>query len=513
MADFLLGDVSSLLQGGIENSPTRGWQLGIYGQDQYKVKSNITLTAGLRWEPNFPPIALNGGAAFIPGEQSQRYPNAPTGLVFPGDKGVNSALMPTSYNYFEPRIGAVWQPHSLPRTAFRAGFGLFTAPLSYSYYNHTAAVTPFSPTYTLNASSTNPISFQNPWAGFAATGGKSPFPPFTQNPNLPANQAVFLTPLDLGASFSRNFRLGVTQSWTASVEQQLSSDFALHLAYVGSESYHQTTALDLNPGIYADGGARTRYPLFSTVLEDAPLGTASYHSLQVGLDKHLSRGLQLQSNFTWSKAIDLSSSGNISFGGGLADPFNFAFDRGISNLNVPLASITNFVYTTPRLSGRNVVLRSALGEWEVSSIITFQSGQPFSIQGGNGNNNSGALQYGDRANVTGQPYGPHMGGKAQWLNHYFNPNAFAPNPAGTFGNSGRNLLQGPGINTADVALIKNWQFIERYGLQFRWEMFNAFNHPSFGLPNTDPSSSNFGQITAIGAIAPRVMQGGLKLSF
>ena len=96
---------------------------------------------------------------------------------------------------------------------------------------------------------------------------------------------------------------------------------------------------------------------------------------------------------------------------------------------------------------------------------------------------------------------------------YFNPAAFAINAPGTFGNSAKNLLNGPGINTADIALVKNWEFVEHYRLQFRWEMFNALNHPDFGLPVNDPSVSNVGQITAIGPIPPRVAQAALKLSF
>ena len=124
LADFLLGEVSSLQQGAFQNSPARGWEMAFYGQDQYKLRPDLTVTAGLRWEPEFPPDDVNGGSAFIPGQQSQRYPNAPAGLNFPGDKGVSSALMPNNANNFEPRIGVAWQPHRMPHTALRAGFGL-----------------------------------------------------------------------------------------------------------------------------------------------------------------------------------------------------------------------------------------------------------------------------------------------------------------------------------------------------------------------------------------------------
>ncbi len=191
--------------------------------------------------------------------------------------------------------------------------------------------------------------------------------------------------------------------------------------------------------------------------------------------------------------------------------------RGISVLNVPLVSVSNVVYTSPSLKSMNPLVRNILGQWEVSAIWTLQSGTPFGIQGGYGNNNSGALQasgvYGDRADVTGKPWNVHKGGRSQWLAQYFNPAAFTSNAPGTFGNSGKNIFKGPGIDSGDMGLIKNWQLAKLGQLQFRWEMFNALNHPSFGLPNTDPTASNAGQITSIGAIPPRVMQGGLKWTF
>jgi hypothetical protein len=514
LADFLLGEVSSMQQGAFQYSPTKGWEMAFYGQDQYKLKPNLTITAGLRWEPEIPPEDVNGGSAFIPGQQSVRYPGAPLGLNFPGDKGVDAALMPNDYANFAPRIGVAWQPHRLPHTALRGGFGLFSAPISYSYYNHTVGIAPFCPFYSLSATAADPINFDNPWHGFQSTGGQSPFTPttFVQNPKAPSS-ATFTTPFSVPASFSRNFKLGITQSWTASIEQQLFSQYALHLAYVGSQSYHQTTKVDMNPGIYADGNARSTYPLFSSVIVDTPAGTASYHSLQIGMERRMVKGLQFQSNFTWSKAIDLSSSGNISFGGELGDPFDYAWDRGISDLNIPLSWVSNFVYVTPTLDRSNGFLKNALGAWELSTIWSLQSGRPFSVSGGNGNDSSGSLQGGDRADLTGKPFNVRQGSKSQWLNEYFNKAAFAPNLPGTFGDSGRNLLKGPGIDTADVAVIKNWKAAERYGLQFRWEMFNAFNHASFANPNSDssPTNGSEGQISSIGPIAPRVMQGGLKL--
>jgi Carboxypeptidase regulatory-like domain len=508
LADYLLGYVYTYNQGAGEIASVKGWQLGLYAEDQYRVRPNFTVTAGIRWDPNIPPASTGGrGAAFRPGQQSTLFPNAPLGVIFPGDKGLDSALMPTTWNYWEPRIGISWQPSFLKNTSVRAGFGLFTGPLPYSYYNHMADVAPFSPTFLLTATGPGNIPFDNPWLNY----GPNPFPPFAALNYKPPTTSTFQLPMTIPANFASDFRLGMTQSWSFSIEQQLMQNLAIHMAYVGSGSYHQTLDVDQNPGIR---NVRLNSG-FGQVLTNTSWGTSQYHSLQVGIDKRLSHGFQIQSNFTWSKVIDVASTGNISQGNSwVPNPFNIQFNRGISDLNVPLISITNFVYTSPALRGRNALVRGLLGSWEVSAIYTLQSGKPFSIAGGDGNNNSGSLQNGDRADVVpGVSPQVHQGSKQHWVAHYINPGAFQANASGTFGNSGRNIFRAPGINTADSALVKNWQAGERYGIQFRWEMFNTFNHTSFNTPNNDPTASNFGQITKIGPIAPRVMQAGLKLTF
>jgi hypothetical protein len=287
---------------------------------------------------------------------------------------------------------------------------------------------------------------------------------------------------------------------------------------VGGESYHQTTAIDQNPGVYsatnpAISGSRTIYPAFGKILTDTAAGTANYQSLQAGIEKELSHNLQFQSSFTWSHTIDLSSSGNISFGNAaLPDPFDIRYNRGNSPLNIPIISASNFVYTSPELRSQNPLVRHALDGWEVSAIFIFQSGFPFTVNAGGSNNNSGAQQFGDRADIVpNMPVRIRHG--AHGLEQYFNPAAFQPNAAGTFGNSPKNGFQGPATNSADAAVMKNWLLRGRYGLQFRFELFNAFNHPSFGTPNTSLSAGNVGAITSIGVIPPRVGQAALKLSF
>jgi hypothetical protein len=529
LSDFLLGYEQSLSQGAGESGSTHGWMLGLYAQDQFKFKPNLTLTAGLRWDPNLPLTVVNGrGAAFVPGQQSVRYPNAPVGLIFPGDKGLNAGLMKTTYGYFEPRIGLAWQVH--PDTVVRAGFGIFTTPLEDAFYNGVWDAAPFAPSYNLtgtspvSATTTTPaipgvpLSFDNPWAGFAATGGVSPFPPFASSSYVPSSNVAFTTPINLPAVFASNYKLGITQSWNLSIEQQFGKTLALHLAYVGAESYHQATTVEQNPGnnnpSAANFGQRYLYTNFSQIKQVQDGATSHYSSLQAGIEKRLSYGFQVQSNFTWSRTTDVGGSGDPSFESSVSDPFDIHHDYGLSSLNYPLVSVTNFIYEAPKLTGHKALIKNALGGWEVSGLFTAQSGAPFTINGGQGNNNSGFLVGQDRADVVpGKNPGIRQGSKSNWINHYISADAFVPNAAGTPGDSPKFAYHVPPIRTMDLGLIKNWSYAERYKLQFRVEMFNAFNHPSFGQPDSNAGDANFGQITSTGVVPARVMQGGLKLSF
>jgi hypothetical protein len=528
LADFLLGYASSFEQGGGEIADILGWEFGAFVQEQYRVKPNLTVTMGLRWDPYLPlASALGRGGAFIPGQQSTMYPNAPLGVNFPGDKGVSASLMPNSYGYYQPRVGLNWQPSFSPHTAIRAGFGLFTGPMVYSDMNHAANMAPFSPTFTFSGGTTpdSYIPLQTPYSASQGP-GPNPFPPFASITTKPATNTAFATPMQLSAVFATNYRNATTESWSLSIEQQLMQNLALHVAYVGSESYHLTTVVDQNAGVYANSGARPYASVgLGQILTDESVGNSSYHSLQASIDKRMSHGFQVHSNFTWSKVLDESAEGNISEGGsypGITNPFNLKANKGISDLNMPLISTSNFTYTSPSLRSHSGVLRNVLGAWGLSSIYTLESGRPFGVVAGGAGNNSESQQFHDRADVVpGVSPAVHHGSRAQWLQQYINPAAFTDNAPGTFGNSGRNLFRGPRINSADTAITKNWTVQERYGLQFRWEMFNTFNHTSFASPTNSGitgddinlSTSNFGQITSVGEVAPRVMQGALKLTF
>lgn len=517
VADYLLGEAAFFEQAGGESTNPRETLYGFYAGDTFHLTSHLVVDAGVRWEPFFPAKVANGRMTlFRPGLQSSRYPNAPPGLVFPGDRGVADGGFNNEWQNIEPRVGIAWQPARLRNTSIRAGFGLFVSPNLLNDYPHSADGAPFSPNFVLQPSpALGPyIGLTNPFEHFAGTGGEFPFPPFACPSCVPASNATFALPVTLEDNFDQHFTLAKTQAWNLSIERQFGTAFVLKVSYIGRESYHLQSPWELNPGIYSAGGARTNYQNFGQLTTNVSWSTGSYNGLQIEVDRKLSDGLQFNSNFSHSKDIDTSSLGTTSYTSALGNPFDLRWNRGISDLNFPNIWSNRLVYEMPELSSLGATGSRILGKWQLSGIWQMNSGTPFSIVGGFGNNSSLAQIGSDRADLTGQPLQVRAGSKSHWIQQYFNPNAFAPNAPGTFGNSPRNVLTGPGNNNVDLALVKNVPFHEHYMFQLRWEAFNAFNREDFGIPQHDPSAPGFGQIVNSGsASAARVMQLAGKLNW
>ncbi len=588
VADWLMGYMSSYEQGAGELADIQGWLIDPYVNDEFRVKPGLTLTLGLRWDPDIPPASIGGrGTAFVAGQKSTMFPNAPTGLIYPGDTNMTAGLRPAHKTFFEPRIGVAYQPKNMPRTSFHAAFGMFSAPVAYSDYNHVVDMAPFAPAFSPPAPSNSPIcstggvvttctpntsqamagymNFHNPWAtpSFDTPNG-NPFGTGTgqipwANPNYkPPSSSPIQTPVYEQDSFGRNFKSGMTQAWNASVEHQINGVMAVRVAYVGSESYHQSYVQDDNFAGYSyctfynnpncplptqanlsNGSlilASFPYTNYTQILEYDSGATASYHSLQGTFQRHLAHGLQAQSSFTWQKTLDVASTANIAAStSGMNNPANLRWGHGPANSNIPFTWTSNFVYRSPELKTQNLIVREVLGGWEVSPIITWQSGTPFSVGAGNSNVAFGELNKGDgcflgcsadRANrVPGVPLKVRQGGRSNWTKQYFNTAAFTTRHDGTFGNSGRNLMQGPPSFNVDSSLMKNWSILERYKLQFRFELFNATNHPVMSNPDASPPSGTAGGDGCAGEIncgngglggtsnTTRIGQAALKLTF
>ncbi len=514
-SDFLLGDVGNFEQGGGEYNVYSAPEVIAFANDTIRLKPNLTLELGIRYEPwkAMAPTPTGREADWWPGHQSTVYPNAPEGLVFPGDAGVPCCGYNSEYGRVSPRIGIAWQPKFLPNTSIRAAFGRFTIPYFTTYYNHVSSDPPFSPTFQLTPQTLGGvrIPIDDPWSAFAPSGGVAPFPPFAyQTGSMPGKSATFLLPAGLPAIFTPQFKLGWQQNWNLSIQHQFGSNFLVTAAYVGSEAYDLATGVDVNPGMYSAGGARTLYPNFAGVNAYEPWGTASYEGLHLSAEKRFSHGFQFVSNYAWSKSIDLLSESDLSTGPILRNAFNPRIDRGISALNVPYIWSNTGTWRLPAFRDHGALAAGALGNWEVSAIFTMAAGLPFNVAGGNGSDNSESQNGNDLADLTGKPLQVHQGSEAQWVQQYFNPAAVAINAPGTFGNIPKNLMRGPAHDNLDLALIKNFPFAnEQYRFQFRWEMYNATNTPYFATPVADPSNGQDGQITSTQG-PPRVMQLGLK---
>ncbi len=548
-ADFLLGLPNQVQSSGGEYNKYGATSMALFAQDSIKLTPSLTVNLGVRWEPQIAPVSLDHHKTvdFIPGEQSQRFTNAPVGTVYPGDPGVAAGGWNNQWATFLPRISAAWAPNEIPKTSFRGAYALMAVPYDYSYYNHQSANAPFSPAYNINYNQVGSctLSIADPYACFAPTNFVDPFPPFAGPGLQPASNVAFALPEALQAVFTKGFRQGREQTWNFSIQHALSNDFLMSVTYIGRHDDFLHIPIQLSPTVFNcapvsatcsqtdfnnNGTVPLLAPNYQSILAYQSIGRANYDALQISVEKQFSKGLEFTSNFTWSKNLDESSQASISDVGSIYDPFNPSAAYGISDHNSPRIWNNTFVYQLPALHQLGKAGDAILGSWQLGGLWVLHSGQPFTVNGGNnpatlcGDSNASCAgvnsDHADR--IAGTSLDQHQGGKAHWLNQYFNTGAFTFNAPGTFGNGGRNTLTGPGWNEADLSISKNFYFRERFRMQIRWEMFNAFNRTDFCNPNSDfnqQATSNFGQVTCDNALtyfassSARVGQAALKFYF
>jgi hypothetical protein len=285
------------------------------------------------------------------------------------------------------------------------------------------------------------------------------------------------------------------------------------LDYVGSVGRHQfiqpaaNTALYPGPGSLASRGQP--FPQYGGAFSyDENVGNSSYNALQAKLQKSLSFGLDFLASYTWSKSLDTQSEGQS---GSIETIYDLSRDWGPSDFDRRHLFTFSGIYQLPvgkgkaHLSSANGFVQTLLGNWNIGSIVTFTSGQPYSISaGGDVANVGGGSQ---RAQVVGNPLSGFQQSQYEW----FNTSAFGIPAPYTFGNEGRNNMTGPAQKNVDFVTFKDFFFTERLKLQFRGEFFNVFNHPNLGLPDGNVQDAAFGQITS--ASSPRDIQFALKLMF
>jgi hypothetical protein len=306
------------------------------------------------------------------------------------------------------------------------------------------------------------------------------------------------------------------QQWNFGIQQQIGKSRVAEIAYVGSKGTDLLTARDINQAQPSPQMPNLRpNPLFADIDQLESVANSVYHSLQARFQQRLSRGLSALASYTWSKSIDdasdfFSSAGDANFP---QDSYNLRAERGLSNFDIRSRLSVSYAYDLPTHHFDQAWITTLLGGWQTFGILTFQTGQPFTVallpDLDNSNTGTSILGFGganDRPNVVGNP-GISNPNPNQW----FNTAAFAIPPFGSFGNAGRNILEGPGLQTLNLSLVKNTRIREGMSLQFRAESFNFVNHPNLNLPDNFIGSPTFGQI--LSAQDPRHIQFGLKLLF
>jgi outer membrane receptor protein involved in Fe transport len=500
LADFLLGRPSQVEQIAEDANNPRTWEIGLYAQDDWKALPRLTLNLGLRWEPYLPfTDTLDRFSQFRSGAQSTVFPTAPRGNIFPRDAGIPRSMIKSRYGNFAPRFGFAWDLFGNGKTSVRGGYGIFYSQIRQQAHNQISTNQPFSIKLTINDL---PQGLDNP---YASTGNPFPF-------ELPTGDAAknyrFIKPVQL-TMWDPDFRNAVVQQWNMSIQQEFFSSYVFTAAYVGSKGNHLFMLQEINPARAGAGAVNSRRiyaPDFASIANQTAVGNSTYHSMQFGVNKRFTRNFTLLASHTWSKLLDNASAD----GDQPANPYNLRAEKGLSNLDVAHRFVASFVYDLPRFKGGAGIIRYIFGGWQMNGIVLLQSGRPFSVTSGRDNSQSGVNQ--DRADLIGDPKLDTGRSHQELVNKYFNTAAFAQNPTGTFGTSGRNILRGPGFASVDFGLGKEVpMFFENHRLQFRAEFFNLFNRVNFNNPNSILSSAQFGQITSSGD--PRVIQFGLKYVF
>jgi len=501
-ADFLIGKAVSMSQASPYQRNAKTWDWYTFIQDDIRVTPRLTVNVGLRYEL-FRPFQMSGDRTntYRAGQQSTIAPNAPLGMVFPGDTGISSGLVPIDKNNFAPRFGFAFDPRGNGRTSIRASYGVFYEDMRSDVWTYPAVNQPFVIKTTINT----PYSLQNPYRGF-----QNPFP-YVYSPQT----AKFSYPMSLFTVPNATLSSPYVHNLSFTVQQELPRGLILKVGYVGKLEHNLLQMLQLNPAKYGSGATLTNTDqrrilmpgTYSSFRDVATNSNASYNALQVSVTRRYRNNLTFMASYVYGKLLDYYSATNL--GQTPQDPFNERLDRGRSDYDRNHVFNGSFVYGLPFFKNGKSLASSLLGGWSLSGIVSLASGLPVFITSGRDFSLTGVGF--DRPNLVGDPSRSYAN-KNDMIQQFFTTAAFVSNLPGQYGNTGRNILSGPGLSNADLSLVKGFSLGEKFGkIQFRAEFFNAFNRTNFKQPDGVLIDKTFGKIQAAGD--PRILQFALRYQF
>ena len=538
-ADFLLGVASSYTQGQAESFYNRNIYVAAFAQDSWKLTNQLTVNYGVRWDRIRPWLEkFNQLQTLVKGEQSQVFPGAPQGLVFPGDPGVPDSLAPARNN-FSPRAGIAYSPAGgrlldkiigpAGSTSIRVGYGMYYT----AYEGLSAGIMSANPPYGYTYTSAAPPLFTSPFT-VAATGADAGqrFPlqrvaygASRANPNTTVNWSQFEPLVGIPAVDPRDVT-PYAQHWMASIERQFGSATLATVSYVGTSSHHLLVLEEVNPadpalclslgaacGPFNEQAARTTFgPQFGSVELQRTIANANYNAFEATLN-HRTHGLELLASYTYSKSIDQSA--------GLPEPVNPvdpSLSRGLSAFDMRHNFVASFHYDLPGIKSKGL-LRAVAGKgWAVAGIARFTTGLPVTLLNNNDTSLLGTIPNGINNNGVDTP---EWSGESLHINTnpregapVFDASQFSLPALGTMGNARRRFFSGPGMENLDATLSREVHIGDDRTFEFRAEAFNVFNHAQFFGPSTvegNISSGTFGQ--GVSAMAPRLMQVAVRYKF
>ncbi len=527
-ADFLLGDAKSYQELAVQD---KGFWNNVswasYVQDNWRFNKRLTLNLGLRWDGvphtyeandrmgNFyaslydpakkavlnPDGTINSaspGLGTSPNSILAGVPLYLNGIGIPGQNGIPKGLVDNHWASFGPRIGFAYDLLGNGKTVLRGGSGIMYERIQGNDMYDAGPNIPFS----LQVSTPGPVELDNPRLSLGTgTAG-----------TLPINPAS-ITGLN-----RKNYKQPASYQWSLGIQRSLSAKTVLSVAYVGNTNRYQSDRTEYNlpnqaaliPIINGVAGANYNtaaglpFPGFHAVRLSTNEANSHYHGLQLDLNSQVGRDLFLRAFYTYSKAID---PGTGSTGGqdlqNVSNPYlGWRYDLGPSGFDRTHNAVVNFIYDIPVFrNNSNRLVKTMLGGWQTSGIVTLESGLPLNIgvsgkQGGNALPNAT-----NRPNLVGKiSYPQTVSTTGQQIIQYLDPSAFALPAIGTFGNLGHNAARGPGRDNWNMSLFKNFWIKEERGTRFelRFETFNTWNHRQFNLKT---------------AFDPRIIQLGGKLYF